>query len=903
MGGLGESIVSVFMTFRQLAGLATSLALATFLPASLPVIVSAPEDITANVGGRTGFAVTAESADPVVYQWYHNGQLVPSSDTDILLLHDAQFTAAGNYHVDVTNSSGTVTSDSAVLRVTVPETGLVDPSFVAAVEIDKWAPVGFFQTHDSLLVVPAPNAAGDQPALVRLNSNGTLDSSFSFSPEISAGENFQLNLLQTNSRDEILVGYTLTSSYSDGLSESRYYLSRYTPEGAPDGTFPAIELDARISALLQHEGNLIVASRMSLRRFEDDGSPDSTFTPTTFPSDGSVVLDADVNGQIWAGITYRLQEFSSQLNRLADDGELTPHPGPARFSLVPDGGFIGIESESSSIIKTASVTLRGYNRDGALDERFNSNGIGWSFSGGEVRDVRATVLSDGRIVVGDMPSYDGSGNVRGGVRRGHLSRLLPNGEVDPDFQAVFSDLNFFDSLTVHFYPDKQHALVLTRYRARRVSLRPTGAPPPPRVLKSQANTDAILAGDDYQVSYTVVGPDVTSQPKNPFVLKNVQSDWPEPSGHVDSPWGRDEFTWNAPQIIESTPRYLEAPDSITLSTDRRLTLSADIRGTRPLTIEWFRDSVPIEIPWRGTLFGPGGGAGDYRIVATNAVGTTEHTFSVEFGSASRLSNLSTRGYAGTGDEVMIIGFILKGGITGKEVMLRAVGRELRTDFGLSGVLENPRVKLFGGAGTLVVEGDDTPFLSQANGGTLSRFEALGAFPINHGPSSLVFTELPAGPYTMHIEPATGSPGIVLGEIYDADDLSDRLVNVSTRATVYPGDALTISGFAVSGDQPKRLLIRGVGPALTSFGVSNPLIDPTLKVFNSAGELVASNDDWMDSSNHEELQAATAALAFPFESDSSDSALLIEVPPGTYTVQIRGKDDTPGIALVEVYEVP
>ena len=615
------------------------------------------------------------------------------------------------------------------------------------------------------------------------------------------------------------------------------------------------------------------------------------------------MLEVDGNGQVWAGITYNRNGVPDQLHQLDDHGALTPHPGPAQFLLIPDGGFIGLEREFSSVFKTATLTLRGYNRDGTLDETFRPNSISWHATGGEFRDVRATVLPDGRIIVGDMPSYDLSFNSRGSIRRGHLSRLRANGDIDPDFQAVFPNLNYFESISVHFYPDKRHALVIRGPRAQRVSLLPTGAPPPPRVLKAQANTDAILAGDDYRVNYIVVGPDVAAWPENPFTETNVQSNWSDPSRHVESPWGRDDFTWTRPHITETAPRVLEAPDSIILSPDRRLALSAEIRGTEPLTVEWFRDGESIYRPEWSYPLNPGDGAGEYRIIATNAVGSAEHVFSIDFGPTSRLSNLSTRGYAGTGDEVMIIGFILRGGNNGKDVMLRAVGRELRTDFGLSGVLENPRIKLFDGAGSIVAEGDDTPLLSKAMGGALSRFEALGAFPINHGPSSLVFTELPAGPYTMHIEPATGSPGIVLGEIYDADDLSGRLINVSTRATVHPGDALTIAGFAVAGDMPKRLLIRGIGPTLTSFGVNHALEDPELKVFNSSGELIANNDDWADAPNQDELRDVTAALAFPLDTGSADSALIIEVPPGTYTVQIRGKDDATGIALVEIYEVP
>ena len=129
-------------------------------------------------------------------------------------------------------------------------------------------------------------------------------------------------------------------------------------------------------------------------------------------------------------------------------------------------------------------------------------------------------------------------------------------------------------------------------------------------------------------------------------------------------------------------------------------------------------------------------------------------------------------------------------------------------------------------------------------------------------------------------------------------------NVSSRAQTGAGANVHVGGFSVTGPRPKQLLIRGVGPGLANFGVAGALADPTLEVFNAAGELILANDNWASSVNLAEMRAATtAAGAFALGDASKDAALLVLLDPGSYTVQVSGVAGTTGISLVEVYEVP
>ncbi|MBL9201089.1 MAG: esterase-like activity of phytase family protein [Opitutaceae bacterium] len=135
-------------------------------------------------------------------------------------------------------------------------------------------------------------------------------------------------------------------------------------------------------------------------------------------------------------------------------------------------------------------------------------------------------------------------------------------------------------------------------------------------------------------------------------------------------------------------------------------------------------------------------------------------------------------------------------------------------------------------------------------------------------------------------------------------LPGRINNLSSRAQTGTGAAAQIVGFVVSGPRPKPLLVRGVGPTLTSYGVTGALADPVLTIFNAAGQGIYSNDNWGDAANAADLRAAAQASgAFALTEGSRDSALLVQLDPGAYTAQVAGVGGTTGISLVEIYEAP
>jgi GDSL-like Lipase/Acylhydrolase len=122
-------------------------------------------------------------------------------------------------------------------------------------------------------------------------------------------------------------------------------------------------------------------------------------------------------------------------------------------------------------------------------------------------------------------------------------------------------------------------------------------------------------------------------------------------------------------------------------------------------------------------------------------------------------------------------------------------------------------------------------------------------------------------------------------------------NIATRVFVDTNERISIAGFIVTGDIPKMVLIRGIGPSLVSDGVPNRLANPTLTLFDANNTTLQSNDDWKSSPDAGEITNTGIAPR-----DDLESAIIATLPPGLYTAQLAGKDNTTGNGVVEVYDL-
>jgi hypothetical protein len=272
--------------------------------------------------------------------------------------------------------------------------------------------------------------------------------------------------------------------------------------------------------------------------------------------------------------------------------------------------------------------------------------------------------------------------------------------------------------------------------------------------------------------------------------------------------------------------------------------------------------------------------------------------------ASRVMNLSGRALVGAGDDVLIPSFVV-GGAAEKTVLVRAIGPSLE-EFAVTGFIPEPTLTLYSGSTPIA---HNTRWGTAANAATIAATaEQVGAFslPADSADSALLVTLAP-GAYTAHIGARGGTAGgVSLFELYDADPATEagiRLVNTAVRALVGGGASVVIPGVVVGEGAIKTVLIRAVGPGLERQGVPGFLARPVLTLF-AGGEAFLANAGWSSSADAAEIAAVAELVgAFPLRDTDADSALLARMSPGAYTLRVASADGTPGIALVEVYEVP
>jgi PKD repeat protein len=205
----------------------------------------------------------------------------------------------------------------------------------------------------------------------------------------------------------------------------------------------------------------------------------------------------------------------------------------------------------------------------------------------------------------------------------------------------------------------------------------------------------------------------------------------------------------------------------------------------------------------------------------------------------------------------------------------------------------------------------TPFDTYVIGGSglPTSYTATGLPPgLSVNQTTGEITGTPTGPGTWFVTiTATNAQGTSSAGLTITIGASaySRIVNFSARAVSGPGDQTLIVGFVISGDG-KNLLIRGIGPTLTTLGIANALADPMLTLFGRTGA-VATNDDWQITSAGQATGTQIAATgaqvgAFSLASGSKDSALLFTVNNGVHTTSMVRPNSTTGVALTEVYDI-
>jgi hypothetical protein len=357
-------------------------------------------------------------------------------------------------------------------------------------------------------------------------------------------------------------------------------------------------------------------------------------------------------------------------------------------------------------------------------------------------------------------------------------------------------------------------------------------------------------------------------------------------------------------------QIVEQPKSQEVPADGTATLRVGVRTSRlqSLSYQWYKDGRAITSGVADQLVIPVAGAsavGDYFVVVSDgsvAVQSVSASLRLIGATAGRVINVSV--LATLQAEQTLIAGVAIAGAPALRVLTRAIGPTLE-EFKVPQSSRDTDLKLFSGSGLLLATNEDWgqdlagPIISEVG-------RAVGAFVLPNGSrdAALVRSLVP-GAYTMHTQNRTSQPTAVLTEVYDAGtEGSSRLVNISSRTEVGRNGAALTAGFVIRGDQPCRVLIRGVGPGLARFGVTGVLADPVITLQRTFdGSVVDTNDNWATVESQvlgEKLFERTGA--FDLSRGSQDAVLVARLPAGGYTITVNAKGAAVGEALVEVYVV-
>ena len=900
---------------------------------------------------------TASTARNYLARVESNGALdtaynpTPSATVSALLLQpDGMIVAGGTFTSFTPNAATTATARNYLARIKTDGTlDTFDPSASGAIS----ALAAYF---DGKIIVGgafnafSPNSIGNtnfRNYIARLNADGTVDSNF------DPNTNGPVNAVAVESSGAVVFGGTFTALQPNGAIEAiaRNRLARVDFSGALDTTFnPDANGSVEVLAL-RADGSLIVggalstvrptgvmllggnfatiggvasrnlalinddgtvstafqpnpngavtallslpsgstlaagsfttiagANRNRLARFNSDGSLDTGYSPNFAGTVNALIVQADNRSLVIAGGSFATVNGAARANlaRLLPDGStdatFAPNVGVVRALVAQADGRILVLADGTGVRHVVSRL----NADGTNDATFTA------FNGAAAAINAIALQADGRIVLG-------------GAFTGFTVRLNSNGTRDTTF-----DPQPDGAVTALTLQTDGRVLVAGTF-SRMGGLIRAG------LARLAATTPAtqVFALNPARTSVTWArGGTATELSSVTFARSDDAVTWTTlgTATRVGT-----SSTWQITVAAQpATANFYVRARAIVASgggTSSGLTESVgELNAANLLATELLPlGNAPVPLPPAMPGIPPTGGApASFRILANTgaldqAIAAAQLATTPGSASLARLSNLSTRARVAA-DNPLLTGFAITG--TGdRTVLVRAVGPGL-TGFGVTGALEAPLLRLYDATGNVLVENT-----GWAGAPALTQAAAIsGAFPLATGHAdSAVLVSLAPGNYSIQVlDSRSTNGGVALAEIYDvAGGSASRLANASSRSSLTAADGVLISGFVITGTTNGSLLVRGVGPALTQFGVTGALADPIVSLYDGTGRMVANNDNWSATSL---VSSASSVGAFALVAGSKDAALTVTLTPGAYTAQVSGATGSTGGALLEIYEL-
>lgn len=811
--------------------------------------------------------------------------------------------------------------------------GSTDPTFGGFTPGGYWFPVPPVLLPDGRYFVPtdAPFWGGNAVTngLVVLEANGTRASSHAYLPGPNPGT--RITGVQRLAGGRLLVTGTFTSW--NGIPRNN--LVRLNADGSvdttygPDGTFQFAQFSAGMARngwSIQRDGRLIVgADRQptdTLARLNLDGSRDRGFVnelPQLFAGAGGLLVQPDdriivvaqgtpslntpptgslpnvflrltANGALDPSFSVHGSGLWTEM-MLADNGELLSSDSSGhlhRYMALP-APTIAVPPSAQSAVAGTTIVLRvsaageepfayqWYRDDapvtGATTATLLLENAGTSASGAytvTVTNSGGTVTSPAaRVSITNRPIAGATFGTVGGSAGTFALYLRDNGSGA--FLAYLRDSRtVVTARNVSVGPDRRF-----RFTA---ATNATGSAP------GTADVEGTIAGDG-TVSGTVRGLTLAAPPATTSGPTLAQAGFYEAGEAGTSSLGYTIVGADGRAYTAAvTPVFADAG-----------AVSIDGGGSGSATLE-------AGTRFSGILGGDGQALATLTPVAAPPL-TLQGGDRDKRSDTEKLVNISTRSVVPAGQS-FTVGFVVTGDRP-KPILVRAIGPTLAA-FQVTGALPAARLEVFRGTTSIAVGNDWGLAANAANIATTAARVGAFALPASSRDATLLLT-LDPGSYSARVTGQADAGGVALVEVYDATEgpiaRTQRIVNVSTLATAGAGSSTLTAGFFVAGSVPKRLLIRGAGPALAQFGVAGVLARPQVMVF-SGSTLLAQNAGWSTSRDALALAAAAAEVeAFAFPAGSADAALIVNLAPGSYSAQVSGVGGTTGTALVEIYELP
>jgi len=626
-----------------------------------------------------------------------------------------------------------------------------------------------------------------------------------------------------------------------------------TPTPTPhlvDASFvPAPGTNDAVNVVIpQPDGKVIVVGRFTqannvgrnrIARFNFNGSLDTGFDPGTGADAEITAAVLQPDGRIV--VAGRFTSFNGFMHkgvcRLNDDGSVDQSFGlgagidnvALALALQSDGRIL-VGGQFSGVDQTPRFNLARLNTNGSVDLTFDPvNG-----PSGEVNAI--VIQPDGAIIIG------GSFIGYNGFARGGIARVLANGMLDSSFDSgVGTGGNVF-------------------------------------ALALQHNGQIVLGGRFVQ--YAGI---------NRTFIARVFS-----NGVLDPGFNPVPDDWVQSLAVEPDDRILvggffTAINGIGRSRIARLNTTGSVDTTFDPGFGCLGSLTNDATQVRGIALQP------FGRVLTGGVFTSydtllRHNIVRLFDGSASFQNLSARAHVFTGEQILIVGFIIEG-TENKMVLIRGLGPSLAA-FGVLNPLADPTLSLFDHNGTLIGANDNWKSTQQA------QIQATGWAPSNDFEAAILATLSP-GAYTAFLQGKAATTGIGLAEIYDVDpSVNAQATNLSARGFVGTGSEVLIGGIIIRGPtgSMQRVLVRALGPSLGSGGVASPLANPMLSLLDANGNVIANNDNWQD------LQQADIAATGKAPPNTKESAILALLAPGNYTAIVTGKNGTTGVGLIEFYSL-